>query len=143
MIKNLFSFDTVFRVSIGVLSAVAAVDMTTILIRVNDSGTRDYHKGDYVLAFKHASLQEGDLAVIIDPFENREKVRRIVAMESKFMYGADGKWSGRRRNLIVPPAHWWCESDIPDETGALDSCAVHEKMVEAKVLFKLPAFSSS
>jgi hypothetical protein len=142
MYKKILTFDTFYRTSIGVISILAALDMTTVLIRVNDKGMRGYSQGDYAIGLKHWSVQEGDVAVIIDPFENREKVRRVTAKESKFMFNREGKRNGRRRNILVPAAHWWCESDIPDEhTGALDSCAVHERMVEAKVMFKISGAS--
>lgn len=147
-LRRTLSFDRVFRVCIGSVCALAALDMTTIVIRVNDNSMRGYLQGDYVIGLKHISAEEGDVAVIIDPFENREKIRRVVATESKFMYNTNTnhnqqqhrRGQRRGRNILVPAAHWWCESDLMDrDTGALDSYAVHKRMIEAKVMLKIPA----
>ena len=143
MLKKLLTFDTVFRASLGAIGTLAALDMTTILIRVNDNGMRGFTKGDYAIALKSFSAKEGDLAVIIDPFENREKVRRVRATKSKFIFDEEGNWNKRKRNIILPRAHWWCESDIPDDNGAVDSCAVHERLIEAKVMLKISGWSVS
>lgn len=141
-LKKIMTFDRVFRTCVGGISVLAALDMTTIIIRVNDNSMHGYSQGDYVIGMKHFKVKEGDVAVIVDPFENREKVRRVVATKTKFIFYNDNNKEGgqrarrRGRNIFVPTAHWWCESDIPDSSGALDSCAVHERMIEAKVVLK-------
>lgn len=143
ILKNVLTFDTAFRATVGIISTLAALDMSVILLRVNDNSTFGYSRGDYAIGLKHLSVKEGDLTVIVDPFENSEKLRRVVAKESKFMFSQEGKRL-RRRNLLVPAAHWWCESDIPDAaTGSLDSYAVHQHMVEGKVVLKVSGGSLS
>ena len=142
MLRKIFSFDTFFRVTSGLICTVALLDSTTIVLRVNDNSMRGYSKGDYILGLKMLSLDEGDLAVIVDPFDNREKIRRVVATESKIVANSHGR--RERRSLLVPTCHWWCESDIPSsDTGAIDSCAVHKHLIRAKVVLKIPTASYS
>uniref|UniRef100_A0A7S2ADR5 Mitochondrial inner membrane protease subunit 2 n=1 Tax=Alexandrium andersonii TaxID=327968 RepID=A0A7S2ADR5_9DINO len=62
---------------------------------------------DWVLVFRNAEFQKGDIVVLRDPATDRRIVKRLVAQEHEFVPQSNGGY------CFVPPGHCWVEGDNP------------------------------